>query len=101
MVREEEVLRAYIAENILFSGSHYPHSDDASFLGEGVVDSMNVLQLVMFVEKDFGIRVDDDDITPENFDSIARLAEFVRRKRQSSEGLDGPEHGRLSPAARA
>ncbi len=42
----EQTVRTYIAENILFSGHTYPYSDDTSFLSEGVLDSMNVLQLV-------------------------------------------------------
>ena len=40
------LIRTYIAQNILFSGDTYPYPDTASFLDEGVVDSMNVLELV-------------------------------------------------------
>jgi len=39
----EERIRAYIAENILFSGNGYPHADDTSFLEEGIVDSMGIM----------------------------------------------------------
>jgi acyl carrier protein len=76
----EEMIREYIAENFLFSNNGYPYADDVSFLNEGIVDSMNVLELVMFVEKEFGTQVEDADIVPDNFDSISRLATFVRRK---------------------
>ncbi len=76
----EELLRKYIADNILFSGSGYPYADDTSFLENGIVDSMNVLELVMFVEQKFGVKVEDAEIVPDNFDSVAKLAEFVRRK---------------------
>lgn len=78
----EELLRKYIADNILFSGSGYPYPDDTSFLENGIVDSMNVLELVMFVEQKFGVKVEDSEIVPDNFDSIARLAAFVRRKQE-------------------
>lgn len=78
----EELLRKYIADNILFSGSGYPYPDDTSFLENGIVDSMNVLELVMFVEQKFGVKVEDAEIVPDNFDSIARLAAFVRRKQE-------------------
>ncbi|TLN27759.1 acyl carrier protein [bacterium] len=78
----EELLRRYIADNILFSSNGYPHQDDTSFLENGIVDSMNVLELVMFVEQKFGVKVQDSEIVPDNFDSVARLADFVRRKQK-------------------
>ncbi len=76
----EGSIRAYIAENILFSGNGFPYSDDASFLNEGIIDSMNVLELVTFVEEEFNITVEDQDIVPDNFDSVTKLAAFIRHK---------------------
>ncbi|MCL5999501.1 MAG: acyl carrier protein [Chloroflexi bacterium] len=77
---KREQIRTYIAENILFTNKEYPYSDNASFLNEGILDSMNVLQLVMFVEKRFGIKVNDEDIVPENFDSVANLFAYIQRR---------------------
>jgi acyl carrier protein len=74
-------LRNYIAENILFSGKKFPYGDDVSFLENGIVDSMNIMEIVIYVEEHFGIQIDDEDILPENFDSISRLANFVMRKK--------------------
>lgn len=74
------IIRDYIARNILFSGNSFPYPDDASFLEEGIVNSMNVLELVAFVESRFGIGVEDSEIVPANFDSVDRLAAFVRQK---------------------
>jgi acyl carrier protein len=79
----EEKIRTYIAENILFSNNGYRYSDDASFLEEGIVDSMGIMELVMFVEENFGVTVDDEDLTPDNFDSVARLAAYIRRKSEA------------------
>lgn len=56
-------------------------ADDTSFLQTGVIDSTGVLQLVYFLEEDLGIRVDEQDLLPENLDSIGRLVGFVARKR--------------------
>ncbi len=70
-------IRNYIANNILFSGNSYPYPDNASFLDEGIVDSMNVLELVTFVEDTYGIKVDDQDIVPDHFDSVSKLAAYV------------------------
>jgi len=75
----EEKIRTYIAENILFSNNGYRYSDDASFLEEGIVDSMGIMELVMFVEENFGVTVDDEDLTPDNFDSVDRVAAYIRR----------------------
>jgi acyl carrier protein len=73
-------IKDYIARNLLFSDNGYPYSDDVSFLDEGIVDSVGVMELVAFVEDDFHITVQDFDITPENFDSVSKIAAYVRRK---------------------
>jgi acyl carrier protein len=76
----EEAVRSFIAENILFSGNGYPFADEASFMEEGVVDSMNVLELVMFVEENYKIAVEDHEVVPDNFDSVSKLAGYIRSK---------------------
>jgi acyl carrier protein len=76
----EAMIRNYIAKNILFSGDGFPYRDDASFLNEGIVDSANVMELIMFVEESFGITVEDHDIVPDNFDSVKQLAAYGRSK---------------------
>ncbi|MCA9943780.1 MAG: acyl carrier protein [Ardenticatenaceae bacterium] len=78
----KEQIRAFIAENFLFNPDGFDLSDDASFLDEGVVDSTGTLELVMFVEETFGIEVGDNEIEPENFDSVNKLAAYVARKGQ-------------------
>lgn len=79
----EEMLREYIADNILFSNNGYPFADSDSFLENGILDSTNILQLVMFVEEEFGITTEDNEIIPENFDSISKLSRFTRNKMDS------------------
>lgn len=74
----EGKIASYIAENILFSKNGYSYDFEDSFLENGIIDSMNVLELVMFVEENFGFKVKDDEILPENFDSISKLAAFVK-----------------------
>jgi acyl carrier protein len=76
----ESEIREFIAKNLLFSNKGYTYNDDVSFLEEGIVDSQGVMELVMFVEENFKISVDDPDVTPDNFDSVTRLADYVRRK---------------------
>jgi acyl carrier protein len=76
----ESQVKDYIAQNLLFSDNGYPYSDDVSFLDEGIVDSVGVMELVAFVEDNFHVSVEDLDITPENFDSVSKIAAYVRRK---------------------
>lgn len=73
-------IRSYISNNILFSKDTYPYPDTTSLLEEGVIDSMNVLELVMFVETNYGFSVDDQEIIPANFDSVANMAAYIERK---------------------
>ena len=76
----ETQIRNYVAQNLLFRDNGFGYADDASFLQEGIVDSVGVLELVLFVEQTFGVDVDDQDITPDNFDSVSKLANYIRRK---------------------
>lgn len=59
-------------------------TDSASLLELGVVDSTGVLEIMGFLESAFGVAVEDDEIVPENLDSIDRIAAFVDRKRAAS-----------------
>ncbi len=79
----EATLRQHIAETILFS-TDYPYEDDASFLENGIIDSMNVMELVLLLEERFGIAVADQEIIPDHFDSVSRLAAFVRHKQEAA-----------------
>lgn len=80
----ETQIRRYILENFLFTDDENALRDDTSFLEEGIVDSTGVLELVMFVEETFGIEVADEEIVPENFDSVNQLARYVRAKIQET-----------------
>lgn len=73
-----QTIHDFVVSTFLFDNGDV--ADDASLLGEGIMDSTGVLELVLFVEETFGIRVADDEILPENFDSIARIAVYVARK---------------------
>jgi acyl carrier protein len=76
----EAQIKDYIAKNLLFSDNGFQYPDDVSFLDEGIVDSVGVMELVAFVEDKFKLKIDDMDVTPDNFDSVMKLASFIRRK---------------------
>ena len=72
--------KKYIVGNFMSSAEDKSLSDDASLLEEGIMDSTGVLDLVMFIEETFGIAVKDEELTPENLDSVDKLVAFVERK---------------------
>ena len=55
-------------------------NDDTSFIEEGVIDSVGVVELVAFLEETFGFRIEDEELIPENLDSVQRLVTFVQTK---------------------
>ena len=55
-------------------------TDEVSLLDEGIMDSTGVLEVIAFIEGRFGIHVDDEEMVPDNLDSIARITAFVARK---------------------
>jgi len=79
-----DVLKEFIVQNFLFGDRGAPLTLDDSFSERGIVDSTGILELVAFVEESFGVSVGDEEIVPENFDSIARLTQFIDRKRSGN-----------------
>ena len=75
-------LKEFIAENILFSDNGYPYQDADSFLEKGIVNSMNVMEIVAYVEDNFGIEVEDLDIVPANFNSITNISTYIQNKKK-------------------
>jgi len=55
-------------------------TDEVSFLETGIVDSTGVLEILGFLQSEFGVTVEDDEILPENLDSVARVAAYIERK---------------------
>lgn len=85
MSQHETRIRAFIDENFPPAGSGGPPAAELSLLESGVIDSMGVLLLVTWLEQEFGFIVDDDEVLPENLDSIAAIDAFVARKLQEME----------------
>lgn len=74
-----QAVREYIIEN-LFLGAGGDLGDDASLLEAGALDSTAALELVAFLEETCGIKVEDDEIAPENLETINRICAFIERK---------------------
>ena len=77
-------LRRFIKENFLF-GEEATFSDDDSFLEQGIIDSTGVLELVAFLEEQYEITIADEELVPDNLDSISNLLRFIASKRELSQ----------------
>jgi acyl carrier protein len=78
-----DALRQFIRENFLF-GQEATFADDESFLEQEIIDSTGVLELVAFLEEQYQITVEDEDLVPDNLDSVRNLVRFITDKRSCS-----------------
>jgi acyl carrier protein len=78
----ESAVRQFVAEKFMFGQGAEKLTDDTSFLELGVIDSTGVLELVMFLEQKFAIKVGDEEIVPDNLDSVRKIGAYVVRKQQ-------------------
>jgi acyl carrier protein len=76
-------IRSYIVEQFLF-GQDSGLTDDSSFLDKGILDSTGVLELVAHLESTYGIKVSDDELLPDNLDSIDAICAFIDRKMKAA-----------------
>ncbi len=74
-------LREYIFDNFLFTEDENALGNDDSFMEKGIIDSTGILEVITFIEEDFGFTVKDEELIPENLDSINNLAAFIQRKK--------------------
>ena len=72
-----ERTRAYIMENFLYTRRDFVVGEDDSLLERGIIDSIGVMELVQFIEGDFGVKIDDQDITEQNMGSLRAIGAFV------------------------
>lgn len=80
MKKTKETIRKYIVENFLF-GEDEGLTDDTSLLEKRIVDSTGILELVAFLEREFSIRIKDEELIPENLDSIDNMHHYLQTKR--------------------
>ncbi len=72
-------IRNFIIENFLY-GNNDGFNDDISFMEKGLIDSTGILELVAFVEHKYGVSVADEELLPENFDSVNNLSRYILNK---------------------
>ena len=77
----EGVLERFIVDELLL-GSHQTELDrDAPLISSGILDSLALLQLMVFIEQQFGVAIQDGEVIPDHFQTITRIRSFIERKR--------------------
>jgi acyl carrier protein len=75
-------LRKFVTDNFMYGKPYEGFADDDSFIERGIIDSTAVMELVAFLEGRYGIKLQDQDLIPDNLDSINSLARFVENRLQ-------------------
>lgn len=83
-------VRGFIVENFLF-GQDTGFKDNDSFLEGGIIDSTGVLQLIACLQETYGIVVEDEEVTPENMDTLNNVTAYVLRKLNTTEEASAHE----------
>ena len=84
-------LRKFIVDNFLFGdqSARFAFSDDDSFQERAIVDSTGILELVCHLQDRYAIVIADEELVPDNLDSLSKVARFVHRKRCEQEAVGG------------
>ena len=75
-----ETIRGFIRQSFLKESRGNNFHDDVSFIDSGIIDSVGVLELVAFIEETFSFRMEDEELVPENLDSVDKLVVYVNSK---------------------
>ena len=76
----KEKTKGFVRDNFLMGDNSKILNDDDSFLENGIIDSTGILELVSFIEGTFNIRVEDEELIPDNLDSLKNIGSFIKSK---------------------
>ncbi len=80
MEQVKQAVKNYILENVLYGADEDALSCDDSFLEKGLIDSTGIMEIVSFIEEEYGFSIYDEELIPENLDTINNLAKFIKMK---------------------
>ncbi len=79
VISNKEIIRKYMVEELAKKNEHMQISDQENIIETGLIDSLGIMQLVPFLEEAFSIRIRDEDIIPEHFESIDAISVYIGR----------------------
>jgi len=94
-----QTIRKFVIDNYLF-GEEGKLSDGDSFMETGIIDSTGILELVRFLESTYTIKVADEELIPDNLDSVSKIVSFILAKQSASQQTPHEHSSRLSEETR-
>ena len=79
-----ETIREFILKNFMFNNNPDQLNDTQSFLETGIIDSTGILELVSFIEEQYNIIIEDEELIPDNLDSVINVVNYIKKKLNSS-----------------
>ena len=76
----KDKLRLFVLDNFLFTEDQDELKNDDSFMDKNIVDSTGILEIIEFLEEECSIKIEDEEMIPDNLDSIQKIVSFVERK---------------------
>ncbi len=83
-MQTESKVREFVLKNYLFTTEQSALKSDDSFMKSGIMDSTGILEMIMFLHDEFGVDVMDDEMVPENLDSVNNVVAFLGKKLQAN-----------------
>ena len=83
-MQTESKVRDFVLKNYLFTTEQSALKSEDSFMKSGIMDSTGILEMIMFLHDEFGVDVMDDEMIPENLDSVHNVVSFLRKKLQAN-----------------
>jgi acyl carrier protein len=83
-ISESEIIkrvRGFVQENFLYMHTNFQLADDDRLLEKGVMDSMSIVEMISFIESEFGVQAQEEEISEANFGSLSGIARFVGEQR--------------------
>jgi len=79
----EETIKNFVTSNFIIEENPVPLDNDRSFLDSGIIDSTGILELVSFIEEQYGFKIQDEELIPDNLDSVYKVVRFIEKKLQN------------------
>ena len=76
----KDKLRLFVLDNFLFTEDQDELKNDDSFMDKNIVDSTGILEIIEFLEEECSIKIEDEELIPDNLDSVQKIVSFVERK---------------------
>lgn len=76
----KDKIKEFVITNFLFGDLEQSFTDDDSFLSKGIIDSTGILELINFIEEEYGIVIEDEETIPDNLDSLNNISLFIEKK---------------------